>query len=80
MATVSLALHHVAKTVLRAHELREASYQRGTFRYGLRHDEASEKALDEAGISDPAARKLVSYLHLTGEGIDLCDEMIRATK
>jgi hypothetical protein len=66
----------IARATLRAHALREASYVKGTFRYGLGHDEASEAASTELGITDPRARTLVRFFHNASEGIDLCHGLL----
>jgi hypothetical protein len=69
-------IEQIARATVRANTIREASYIHGTFRYHLDHHEAAEKAMEAEGITDPRARALIDFLHLSGEGIDVARAML----
>jgi len=75
--TTEATLQQIAQAVISANNLREASYIAGADRYALTHHEASEQASDEAGLYHPAARALVEFLHVSGEGVDVCRGMLK---
>ncbi len=69
-------VEQIARATVRANTIREASYIRSTSRYNLDHHEAAEKAMEAEGITDPRARALIDFLHMSGEGIDVARAML----
>ncbi|HRD77977.1 MAG TPA: hypothetical protein PK264_18895 [Hyphomicrobiaceae bacterium] len=70
-------LRIIAETVVAAHVLREASWTGS--RYLASFDQATEDACRRAGITSETARKLIFFLHVSGEGVDVARHMIEAS-
>lgn len=71
-------LMRVARNTVKANEVREASYIQGKFRYRLDCYTAAAQVLDAEGVTDKAERMLVGFLTASGEGVDVCRDMLKA--